>query len=50
MSAFNLTSLVRLGARVVDDSLPNTKAYLQRILSRPAYQKAMAIAGPDRVA
>ena len=46
MSAFNLTSLVRLGARVVDDSLPNTKAYLQRILSRPAYQKAMAIAGP----
>ena len=46
MSAFNLTSLSRLGARVIDDSLPNTKAYLQRILSRPAYQKAMAIAGP----
>jgi len=46
MSAFNLTSLGRLGARAVDDSLPNTKAYLQRILSRPAYQKAMAIAGP----
>lgn len=47
MSAFNLTSLGRLGARAVDDSLPNTKAYLQRILSRPAYQKAMAIAGPE---
>lgn len=46
MSAFNLTSLTGLGARVVDDSLPNTKAYLQRIVSRPAYQKAMAIAGP----
>ncbi len=46
MSAFNLTSMVRLGARMVDDSLPNTKAYLQRIVSRPAYQKAMAIAGP----
>lgn len=46
MSAFNLTSLVPLGARVVDDSLPNTKAYMQRILARPAYQKAMAIAGP----
>jgi hypothetical protein len=30
----------------VDDSLPNTKAYLQHILSRLAYQKAMAIAGP----
>lgn len=47
MSAFNLTSLAMLGARAVDDSLPNTKAYLERILARPAYIKAMAIAGPE---
>lgn len=47
MSAFNLTSLSILGARVIDDSLPNTKAYLQRVTSRPAYIKAMAIAGPE---
>lgn len=44
MSVFNLTSLGMLGGRAVDDSLPNTKAYLQRVTSRPAYQKAMAIA------
>ena len=47
MSMFNLTSLAMLGARAVDDSLPNTQAYLQRVTSRPAYQKAMAIAGPE---
>jgi glutathione S-transferase len=47
MSMFNLTSLAMLGARAVDDSLPNTQAYLQRVTSRPAYKKAMAIAGPE---
>lgn len=47
MSLFNLTSLAMLGARTVDDSLPNTLAYVQRVTARPAYQKAMAIAGPS---
>ena len=46
MSAFNLTSLAMLGAREIDDSLPNTKAYVERVTARPAYQKAMGIAGP----
>ena len=46
MSMFNLTSLAMLGAREIDDSLPNTKAYVERVTARPAYQKAMAIAGP----
>ncbi len=47
MSMFNLTSLGMLGARVIDDSLPNTKAYVERVSARPAYQKAMSIAGPQ---
>jgi glutathione S-transferase len=46
MSAFNLTSLGMLGARPIDDCLPHTKAYVERITARPAYQKAMSIAGP----
>lgn len=46
MSMFNLTSMTTLGAREIDDSLPNTKAYVERVSARPAYQKAMAIAGP----
>ena len=46
MSTFNLTSLAMLGAREIDDSLPNTKAYVGRVTARPAYQKAMEIAGP----
>mgnify|MGYP003631241036 FL=1 len=46
MSMFNLTSLGMLDAREIDDSLPNTKAYVERISVRPAYQKAMEIAGP----
>lgn len=45
MSLFNLTSLGPLGARTIDDSLPNTKAYVERVTARPAYKKAMAIAG-----
>jgi glutathione S-transferase len=46
MSMFNLTSLEMLGARPIDDKLPNTKAYVERVTARPAYQKAMEIAGP----
>jgi glutathione S-transferase len=46
MSMFNLTSLTMLGARTIDDTLPNTKAYVDRVTARPAYQKAMSIAGP----
>jgi len=46
MSMFNLTSLSMLGARTIDDNLPHTKAYVERVTARPAYKKAMAIAGP----
>ena len=46
MSTFNLTSLGMLGAREIDESMPNTRAYVDRVTARPAYQKAMAIAGP----
>ena len=46
MSMFNLTSLAMMGARPLDDALPNTRDYVERITARPAYQKAMEIAGP----
>ena len=46
MAMFNLTSLEMPGARSVDDTLPNTRAYVERVSARPAYQKAMSIAGP----
>jgi glutathione S-transferase len=46
MVTFNLTSLSRFGGRSIDD-LPNVLAYVERIGQRPAYQKAMAIAGPS---
>lgn len=50
MSTFNLTSLVELiGAREIDATLPNTRAYVDRVTARPAYQKAMAIAGPGAI-
>lgn len=49
MSLFNLTSLAMLGARAIDDSLPNTSAYVERVTARPAYKKAMEIAGPAAV-
>jgi glutathione S-transferase len=45
MVTFNLTSLSRFGGRTIDD-LPNVLAYVGRITRRPAYAKAMAIAGP----
>lgn len=45
MVMFNVTSLPLFGGRACDD-LPNVKAYAERIGQRPAYQKAMALAGP----
>ena len=45
MVTFNLTSLPLFGGRGIDD-LPNTQAYVKRISARPAYQRAMQIAGP----
>ncbi|ANK83269.1 MAG: glutathione S-transferase [Rhizobiales bacterium NRL2] len=46
MVAFNLTSLPIFGGRKIDD-LPNAQAYVERITARPAYRKAMEIAGPE---
>lgn len=46
MAMFNLTTLQLFGSRSIDD-LPNIKAYVERISQRPAYIKAMAIAGPE---
>ena len=46
MCAFNLTELALFGGRTIDD-LPNAKAYVERIGKRPAYQKAMKVAGPS---
>jgi glutathione S-transferase len=46
MVTFNLTSLSRFGGRTVDD-LPNVLDYVARITKRPAYSKAMEIAGPS---
>lgn len=45
MVAFNVTTLARFGGRRLDE-MPNTQAYVQRLEARPAYIKAMAIAGP----
>ena len=47
MSLRNLTSLGKLGARALDDSLPNSRAYVERVIARPAYRRAMAVAGPQ---
>ncbi|MFK7977204.1 MAG: glutathione S-transferase family protein [Halioglobus sp.] len=49
MAMFNLTSLEMLGARTVNDSMPNTLAYVNRVTQREAYKKAMSIAGPAAV-
>lgn len=46
MVVFNITSLPLFGGRACDD-LPNVMAYMERIGQRPAYQKAMSIAGPE---
>ena len=46
MVTFNLTELALFGGRGIDD-LPNVRAYVERIGKRPAYAKAMRIAGPS---
>jgi len=45
MTVYRLTTGVLFGARAIDD-LPNATAYVKRIEARPAYQKAMQVAGP----
>ena len=42
---FNLTTLAMFGGRTLE-GLPNIAAYVERISQRPAYIKAMEIAGP----
>lgn len=49
MSVFRLTTGVLFGAPSIDD-LPNVVAYVKRIEARPAYQKAMQVAGPRATA
>jgi glutathione S-transferase len=49
MSVYRLTTGVIFGARAIAD-LPNVVAYVKRIEARPAYQKAMKIAGPKATA
>jgi len=46
MSGFAVTTLPALGGRTFED-LPNIQRYAQRLRQRPAWQKAMAIAGPE---
>ncbi len=48
MVMFQLTTATLFGGRGIDD-LPNVVSYVRRIESRPAYIKAMAIAGPGAV-
>lgn len=45
MMTFNVTSLAQFGGRTISD-LPNVEAYAKRMTARPAYVKAMGIAGP----
>lgn len=49
MVVYRLTSGLQFGARPIDD-LPNVVSYVQRIEARPAYRKAMQIAGPKATA
>lgn len=49
MVMFNLTSIPLFGGRGID-GMPNAQAYVQRVTARPAYIKAMAIAGPAATA
>lgn len=48
MVVFHLTTARLFGGRPLDD-LPNIVSYVRRIESRPAYIRAMAIAGPGAV-
>ena len=49
MSVFRLTTAILFGARRIDD-LPAVVDYVRRIEARPAYRKAMSIAGPKALA
>ncbi len=44
MSAYSFRPRAILGAR---DDMPNARAYMARIEARPAYIRAMALAGPE---
>jgi len=46
MAVFNFSTLPMFGGRKIDD-LSNVASYLERIQARPAYIKAMTIAGPQ---
>jgi glutathione S-transferase len=46
MVMFALTSMPLFGGRSIDD-LPHVVSYVKRVQARPAYIKAMAIAGPN---
>jgi glutathione S-transferase len=46
MSGFAVTTSPALGGRTLED-LPNIQRYAQRLRQRPAWQKAMVIAGPE---
>ena len=45
MSEFALVRMPAFGGRTLDD-LPNVQRYAQRLMQRPAWQRAMMIAGP----
>ncbi len=45
MVMFTLTSLPLFGGRGIED-LPNVVSYVKRVTERPAYKRAMEIAGP----
>jgi glutathione S-transferase len=49
MVAYRLTTALLFGSRPIDD-LPNAIAYVKRIEARPAYQRAMQVAGPKATA
>ena len=49
MIVYRLTTALLFGGRPIDD-LPNALAYVKRIEARPAYRKAMQIAGPKAIA
>jgi glutathione S-transferase len=45
MAGFAVTTMPALGGRTLED-LPNIQRYAQRLTQRPAWHKAMSIAGP----
>lgn len=47
MSGFAVTTLPRLVGDTTTDQYPNIKRYAQRLMDRPAWQRAMDVAGPQ---